>query len=331
MDYDNGFNRSSRSRRTGPGLVRAGRVDPRHQSIRGERAAGEKDLHGGCSMRRGPKISQGLELAIPFALRRGHVMVFMATLLNLAEFLITGNGLFVLVRVRLARRIRVGIPDIESEFADAIAGLRLVPRSGPVSCELWLYSKHGTLRHFRVEDTRLVEIDCCGTPLDQLRAVTGPAQMTDLAGTLPGPAPAGTAGTVAAGVDLKSPIVRWLKKWNAVRSAKNQTDADDSSGLRKILESVRPGGSAKQGAKKNSGKKPSRKNATAAGPEEPEKSTEPGIPIAGTGEMVTDQSPASVTEPGTVHDGLSSDRESGVPAETGVHPSPVREKSGEEI
>ncbi len=153
----------------------AGNADSRYPSIRRQRVAGEKDLCGVPPVRRGPKISLGFELAIPFALRRGHVMDFMTTLLNLAEFLITGNGLFVLVRIRLARRIRAGIADIESEFADAINGLRLVPRTGPVSCELWLYSKHGILRHFRVLDTRLVEIDCYGTPLDQFRPAAVPA------------------------------------------------------------------------------------------------------------------------------------------------------------
>ena len=79
-------------------------------------------------------------------------MVFMATLLNLAEFLITGNGLFVLVRVRLARRIRAGIADIENEFADAIDGLRLVPRTGRSPANSGCTSKHGILRHFRVEE-----------------------------------------------------------------------------------------------------------------------------------------------------------------------------------
>ena len=237
---------------------------PGNQSPRGNRAMGGKYLYGGRPMRRGPKIFRGLELAIPFALRRGHIMVFMATLLNLAEFLITGNGLFVLVRVRLARRIRAGIVDIESEFEDAIDGLRLVPRTGPVSCELWLYSKHGILRHFRVENSRLVEVDCYGTPLDQLKPSAGPALMPNPTGSLPGPAPAGTAGSLAAGFDPKSPIVRWLKKWNAAQSTGKSVGADESSELRKILESARPGGLPEQDAKKNSGKKTSRKNAEAA-------------------------------------------------------------------
>jgi hypothetical protein len=282
-------------------------------------------------MRRGPRISQGLTLAIPFALRRGYVMVFIASLMNLAEFMITGNGLFVLVRVRLARRIRAGIADIEAEFEDAINGLRLVPRTGPISCELWLYSKHGTLRYFRVEDTRIVEIDCCGSPLDQLGAVSGPARMTGLAGTVPGPAPAGTAAPAGAGADQKSPIVRWLKKWNAARSAKKPPGADDSSGPKKILDSARPDGSAKQGAEKNSGKKPSGKHAKDAGPDVPEKSPEPKIPVTGTGEKGMDQNPATVTEPGAVADGLLSDAKTGMPAENGSDPSPLPEKPGEAI
>src|SRR5512138_1636039 len=99
-------------------------------------------------MIRGPQITKGLALAIPFALRRGHVMVFMPALLNLAELLIAGNGLFVLVRIRFARKIRADIKAIEVEFAEAIAGLRLVPRTGPISCELWLYNRYGCLRHF---------------------------------------------------------------------------------------------------------------------------------------------------------------------------------------
>jgi len=286
-------------------------------------------------MRRGPKITQGLELAIPFALKRGHVMVFMATLLNLAEFLITGNGLFVLVRVRLARRIRAGIADIESEFADAIAGLRLVPRTGPVSCELWLYSKHGILRHFRVENTRLVEIDCYGTPLDQLRPAAGPALMTNPAGALPGPAPAGIVGGVASGIDPKSPVVRWLKKWNAARSAGIPAGADGSSELRKILESARTTGPAKQKpgkiSGKNSGGKPERKNAKAASPADAEFFPEPGTPAAVTGDAVADQKPAQVTEPAPAHEGSQTDEGRGLAGPADGSSSPEPGKSGETI
>jgi hypothetical protein len=279
-------------------------------------------------MRRGPQISQGLALALPFALKRGHVMVFMAALLNLADLLITGNGLFVLVRVCLARRIRADIGEIESEFSAAIAGLRLVPRTGPVSCELWLYSRHGTLRHFRVEDTRLVEIDCYGTLPGLVKPVAGPGIPEDVTGTGPVPAPAGTvAGPGASVIDPKSPIHRWLVKWNAARKAGEAAGSAGSSELKKILDSAKPKGSEKQSI----GKKPARKNAKSAGPDEPEKRPEPGTPVAGEGEPVTAGTPASTSGTGIPPRELSSDGKAGSPEPARADPPPVPGKQEGEI
>jgi hypothetical protein len=113
-------------------------------------------------------MPRGIAFAIPFALRRGYVNVFVPSILNIGEFLITGNGLFILVSVRFARKFSASIAEIEAGFTDAINCLRQVPRNGPVSCELWIYSRYGTLRHLRIGDTGLVEIDCYGTPLDQV-------------------------------------------------------------------------------------------------------------------------------------------------------------------
>lgn len=252
-------------------------------------------------MRRGPKTSKGLGLALPFALRRGHVMVFMATLLNLAEFLITGNGLFVLVRVRLARRIRAGVADIESEFADAIAGLRLVPRAGPVSCELWLYSKHGILRHFRVEDTRLVEIDCCGTSLEQVRAKAGSPRPGEMNGGMAGPAVA-PAGTV---MESNAPNpeclgIRWLRKWNASRKAAEQSGQSVSEELQKMLDAGKPGGLGQN----PSGKKPGRKNAV-----KPGKNPEKNIP----GPEAMDSPGDTISPQGTTDDPGRSSPEGKIP------------------
>jgi hypothetical protein len=219
----------------------------------------------------------GMALAVPVALRRGHVMVFIPSLLNLGEFLITGNGWFVLVRVRLARKLFAGIADIEAEFSDAITGLRLVPRSGPVSCELWLYSRYGTLRHFRVGDAGLVEIDCYGTPLDQVKpAVTGFPSGGDEAQGAHGPAATGPAnpGTT----DTRGPILRWLARWNAARIAGQAGEATGSSQLKKILDTGGPGTKSKKAA----GKKAAGKDPAAAGPAVPEKNSGPKKPVAGT-------------------------------------------------
>jgi hypothetical protein len=279
-------------------------------------------------MRRGPQISQGLALVLPFALKRGHVMIFMAALLNLADLLITGNGLFVLVRVQMARRIRADIGEIETEFADAIAGLRLVPRTGPVSCELWLYSRHGTLRHFRVEDARIVEIDCYGTPPGQVKPVAGPGIPADVTVTEPGPAPAGAvAGPGASVIDTKSPIYRWLVKWNAAQKAGEATGSAGSSELKKILDSVKPEGPAKQSA----GKKSARKKGKAEGPDDPATRPEPGTPVAGEGEPVAAGMRVSASGTGIPHGDLSSGRKAVSPLPAGDVPPQVSGKEEGEI
>lgn len=225
-------------------------------------------------MKRGSKYSQGLALAIPFALRRGHVMVFLAALLNLAEILITGNGLFVLVRVRFARKIKVSVADIEAEFEDAIAGLRLVPRTGPVSCELWVYSRYGMLRYFRVEDTRLVEIDYCGTPLEQRATSQGQVSPDGPAGG-PGGARAGPVvpDGPAPAVAPECLSIRWLKRWNAARKAAQQSGRPVSDELEKILGAGKPGAPEQQAANKKSRRKSGtklagdiRENSVSSGP-----------------------------------------------------------------
>jgi len=190
-------------------------------------------------------MPRGIGLSVPLALLRGHVMVFVPSLLNLGELLITGNGWFVVVRIRLARKFYASIREIETEFGEAITGLRLVPRRDPVSCELWLYSRYGTLRHFRVDDVGLVEIDCYGTPLGQVRpTLTGshgnrddaPAHYERIA---TGPAAPGSA-------DTRTPILRWLAKKNAAGKSIAGSDSVIGLDLKRILDAGRPGGKVKQ-------------------------------------------------------------------------------------
>ena len=141
-------------------------------------------------------------------------MIFIPSLFNLGDFIIVGSGRFVIVRIRWAQKISSDIRQVEYEFATTIAGLRAVPRHGPVSCELWLYSRYGTLRYFRVGDTGVEEIDSLGR---------SPAEM---------PAPpvkTGSEETVpadAAAVPVSQPppdpyeiFRRWHRKRNAVRKA----------------------------------------------------------------------------------------------------------------
>jgi hypothetical protein len=195
-------------------------------------------------------------------------MVFVPSVLNLGEFLITGNGWFVLVSIQFARKSSVSIAEIEAEFADAITGLRLVPRTGPVSCELWLYNRYGTLRHFRIGDAGLIEIDCYGTLLDQVK----PALATEtITGGNEIPAPQKTTVTEPGSSDntpKSDHILRWLKKWNAERKTGDGADATGCLELKKILDAGRPGTKPKRKPwkKRIDGKK---------GPTVPEKNLEP--------------------------------------------------------
>jgi hypothetical protein len=215
-------------------------------------------------------------------------MVFVPSPRNLAEFLITGNGWFAMVRVRLSRKLYAGISEIEAEFRDTIAGLRLVFRSAQVSCELWLYSRYGTLRHFRVEDTGIVEIDWCGTlPVPGKPAGAGNLSGADNA-TAPGVA--AVAGPAVPGTaDPRGPVLRWLAKWNAARKTGDGVNATGSSELKKILDSGVPASNVKPAA----GKKLANTNRSATGPDDSGKIPGPEEPVAGTmpdaGEKLSDR------------------------------------------
>lgn len=220
-------------------------------------------------------MPKGLSLAVPLGFLRGRVMVFMPSVQNLGEFLIAGSGWFVLVSARPARKLHMNIAEIEAEYRDIIAGLRLVPDGGQVSCELWLYSRYGTFRHFRVHQDGLVEINAFGTPLDQVKlaAAPDPAGRNDAGVPVEQQAPAGPAPPRA---DPTSPIIRWLRKWNAERLPGTKPGATKNTDLKKVLDA---GGPA-QKKQRRSVKKPTDNTTAAGGPAHPEKNYR-GKPGAG--------------------------------------------------
>ncbi|MDD1693565.1 MAG: hypothetical protein LUQ71_02455 [Methanoregula sp.] len=82
-----------------------------------------------------------------------------------AEFVISGEGKVIFVRIRRAVPFLSTPVELEAEFHGLINHLRRIPGSGPVAREFWIYSKKDSLRFFRVEDTGLVEIGRDGLPL----------------------------------------------------------------------------------------------------------------------------------------------------------------------
>jgi hypothetical protein len=109
-------------------------------------------------MSRGPQPVKGLDAALPVAMARGHVMFFRRARGNTADLMVSGNGILAIIAIRNAPRLYGTLAEIEAEFRDAIALLRIHPAGGPVSRELWLYSRYGVLRYFRVEDAGIVEL-----------------------------------------------------------------------------------------------------------------------------------------------------------------------------
>ncbi|MFA5268710.1 MAG: hypothetical protein WC379_12140 [Methanoregula sp.] len=156
---------------------------------------------------------KGFDVAIPVALRHGRVMHFRSSPSYVGEFLFYGNGLIVLVSLRLVRRLFHATPArISEEYADAIAGLCTVPCGGPVSRELWLYSRYGALRLFRVGvDGSPEENDRDGMPfVDGKPVVLSQPAVGDAEALEPVPVvgvPDGSGST-----DPESRSIRWLKK-----------------------------------------------------------------------------------------------------------------------
>ena len=171
-------------------------------------------------MKPGTKPTKGFDVAIPVALRRGRVMHFRSSPAYVSSFMFYGNGLIVLVSLRLARRLfHAPLDEISAEYADAIAGLCTIPCGGPVSRELWLYSRYGALRFFRVgADGSLVEIDRDGVPLVNGKPVVASPPAPGDAGSLV-PVPVVGVQPGSGNTDPSSPIVRWLAKRNAMKKS----------------------------------------------------------------------------------------------------------------
>ena len=114
-------------------------------------------------MSRGPPPAKGLDAALPVARARGNVMFFRRMRGSTADLMVSGSGMLAIILLRFASRLYGTPAEIALEFYDAVAVLRLHPAGGPVSRELWLYSRHGVLRFFRVEDDGIVELRADGS------------------------------------------------------------------------------------------------------------------------------------------------------------------------
>jgi hypothetical protein len=84
---------------------------------------------------------------------------------SLSDLVIRAASYVVFVKTRRTEKITATIQEIEHAYHDLIAELRLFPVSAQILRELWIYSKHGTYRFFRVGEAGLSEVDRDGIPV----------------------------------------------------------------------------------------------------------------------------------------------------------------------
>jgi hypothetical protein len=84
---------------------------------------------------------------------------------TVCTFMIRGAGRIIFVRIKRAARLHCKVLELAADYDELIAGLRTLPGAGPVTRELWLYSKKGVWRYFRVTDAGIEETGPDGEPL----------------------------------------------------------------------------------------------------------------------------------------------------------------------
>jgi hypothetical protein len=111
---------------------------------------------------RGPVSEKALSKALHIASLRGAVYFLQPGREVPAIFVIVNNQGVTFISVRMSRRIHCSGPDFEHMYRETIAHLRSVPASVAVTCELWLFSRYGRCRFFRVQPSGLLELACVG-------------------------------------------------------------------------------------------------------------------------------------------------------------------------
>ena len=121
---------------------------------------------------------------------------------SVCDFLIRTAALVIFVRVVRFEKIVAPPNEIAHECRGILAELHLFPQSLQIQTELWIYSKHGTYRFFRLTDAGLEEIQQNGevVPAPATEGETPPATVPD---TVPVTGP--STGNTGVGVRGGSP------------------------------------------------------------------------------------------------------------------------------
>jgi hypothetical protein len=109
-----------------------------------------------------PRPRRVLPEGISLARLRGKVEITRDNRAALYHFAIIATGMVAFVRVRYAAQILALPAEVMAEFREDITRLRVIVQNAAISPELWLRSRHGTWRFFRVTAEGLIEISQAG-------------------------------------------------------------------------------------------------------------------------------------------------------------------------
>jgi len=113
-------------------------------------------------MSRGPPSEKAREKALHVASLRGAVYFLQPGREVPADFEIVNTRGVTFISVKMSRRIHCSAPDFERMYRETIAHLLAVPASLAVACELWIISRYGRCRFFRVQPSGLCEVAYVG-------------------------------------------------------------------------------------------------------------------------------------------------------------------------
>jgi hypothetical protein len=116
-------------------------------------------------MSQGPPSRRALADAIPVARQRGTIQMAGHGPEKLYDFTIVSVLPVVFVRVSYCAHIHAPVTELAKEFKDSLDRLCLITKHESILRELWLRSRHGTWRYFRLFAECLVELGRDGQPL----------------------------------------------------------------------------------------------------------------------------------------------------------------------
>lgn len=116
-------------------------------------------------MTRGPRPRRAIAEAIAIAKARGIIQLAQSGRERIFDIAIVSKVPVAFARVMFAPEILAAIGELAGDFKEEIDQLRIIARNAAITAELWLRSRHGTWRFFRVRPDGLAEIGPDGQPL----------------------------------------------------------------------------------------------------------------------------------------------------------------------